>query len=75
MEECIIDDGKKVMTNRLKIYNKLVHLWTSGQFKKWLNMNAHKIFNASQPFYFDKIQPGTEEGLSRIEHSLYFHSQ
>lgn len=38
-------------------------------------MNAHKIFNASQPFYFDKVLPGSDEGLSRIEHSLYFHNK
>ena len=39
-------DGKKIVLDRVKIYNKLVHLLTAGQFK-WIGMALNKIFNPS----------------------------
>ena len=38
-------------TLRLKIYNKLVHLLTSGQFKKKINMTLKKLLYPTTAFY------------------------
>ena len=57
---------------RMKIYNKLVHFVTCGQFKKTVNMALDKLLFPSLAFYQNKIQPTLKEGLSRIEYSSYF---
>lgn len=59
---------------RLKVYNKPVHLLTSGQFKKKIGMDLFKLLFPSPAFYQEKVLPTQEEGLSRIELSNYFHS-
>ena len=58
----------------MKIYNKWVHLLTSGQ-KKWLSMNLKKILEPNMSFYLDKVVPTKDHGFSRIEVSKYFYSQ
>lgn len=39
-------NGVQVVIERDKVYNKLVHLLTNGEFK-WISMSVDKIFNAS----------------------------
>ena len=60
---------------RVKVYNKSVHLLISGQFKKWLTMDLDKLLTPEQAFYMKKVQPSQNDGLSRIEVSLYFESE
>jgi hypothetical protein len=57
---------------RIKIYNKWVHLLTSGQ-KKWISMNLHKLLDPTIAFFTDKILNTMDAGLSRIELSNYFY--
>ena len=55
------------MLTRLKVYNKVVHLLTAGQFKKKVNTELKKIMYPSTSFFQDKILPAKNHGLSRIE--------
>ena len=63
------------MLQRIKIYNKWVHLLTCGQFKKSLSMNFRKLLKPTLDFYMDKMKPSMELGLTRIEQSTYFNSR
>ena len=71
----VIDDDLNIERplKRIKIYNKWVHLLTSGQ-KKWISMNLHKMFNPTLAFFTDKLLGTMDSGLSRIELSHYFYS-
>ena len=59
---------------RLKVYNKFVHLLTSGQFKKKINMTLQKLLYPTAAFFQDKMLPTMETGLGRIELSKYFNT-
>lgn len=50
----VTQNEQQVPSQRIKVYNKWVHLLTSGQ-KKWMSMNLNKIFDANMSFYIDKI--------------------
>jgi hypothetical protein len=64
----------EVISQRIKVYNKWVHLLTSGQ-KKWISMNLNKIFDSNVSFYIDKILSTREHGFGRLELSDYFYSK
>jgi hypothetical protein len=68
-----LHDNVKVISERIKVYNKWVHFLTSSQ-KKWLSMNLNKLFDSNMSFYIDKIQSTSKHGFSRIELSDYFYS-
>lgn len=59
---------------RLKVYNKPVHLLTSGQFKKKIGMDLFKLLFPSPAFHLEKMLPTSEEGFVRVESSQYVHS-
>ena len=48
------EEGKKKYA-RVKVYNKSVHLLTTGKFKKWLNMRTKDLLKPNQAFYQHKI--------------------
>ena len=66
--------GKPVRSERLKIYNKLVHLLTIASIKAKLSMGTSKLFKAPLAFHQKKILPSFKDGLTRIELSSYFNS-
>ena len=45
-------------SERLKIYNKFVHLLTCGQFKKIVHTGIDKLLQPSTFFFQDKIKEG-----------------
>jgi len=66
--------GKPVRSERLKIYNKLVHLLTIASIKAKLSMGTSKLFKAPLAFHQKKILLSLKDGLTRIELSSYFNS-
>ena len=60
------------MHERLKIYNKYVHLLTSGDFKReTIHSQLKKLAYPSIKFFQEKVICTQDEGLSRIEYSKY----
>lgn len=57
MEKYKDADNRETRVARVKVYNKSVHLLTSGQFKKWLTMDLDKLITPEQAFYMKKVQP------------------
>lgn len=61
-------------SERLKVYNKWVHLLSTTSFKAKLSMGTNKLFKAPLAFHQKKLQPSFNDGFTRIELSSYFNS-